>query len=64
MALGNVKDGFEPGLEERGLSGREQMCQSCVFLPKCSGGCQNARNHGDPPCFIDKYIITAYLEML
>lgn len=63
-ALGNVKDKLEPGLEERELSGRRQECQKCVFLPKCQGGCHDALIHGEVPCFIDKYIIKAYLEML
>ncbi len=64
MALGNVNDHFEPGIERRELSAGEQSCQACVFLPKCLGGCQDARIHGDAPCFIDRYMIMAYLEML
>ncbi|MDE7312358.1 MAG: radical SAM protein [Eubacterium sp.] len=63
-ALGNVKDKMEPDLEERELSGRREECQKCVFLPKCQGGCHDALIHGDTSCFIDKYIIKAYLEIL
>ena len=61
-ALGNVKDKLE--YEERELSGRRKECQMCVFLPKCQGGCQDALVHGEMPCFIDKYVIMAYMELI
>lgn len=62
VALGNVSGKID--LIERELSGRREECQKCVFLPKCQGGCWDLLQQGENPCFTDKYIIMAYLEML
>ncbi len=61
-SLGNIKS--EVKIEQREISGRRIECQKCVFLPKCQGGCIDALKHGEIPCFTDKYIIKAYLEMI
>lgn len=39
-------------------------CSDCVFLPKCFGGCSSNRKNGDDPCMIEKYLISAYMELL
>ncbi len=39
-------------------------CQTCVFLPKCLGGCEANWMEGDVPCMIEKYLIKAYLQIL
>lgn len=62
QSLGNIKSNIK--VNSREISGRRKECQGCVFLPKCQGGCTDALKNGDVPCFIDKYIIRAYLEML
>lgn len=61
-SMGNICEKLE--LPERELSGRREECQNCVFLPKCQGGCWDLLQQGEEPCFTDKYIIMAYLEML
>lgn len=61
-SLGNI--GGKLKLPERELSGRREECQKCIFLPKCQGGCWDLSQQGEEPCFTDKYIIMAYLEML
>lgn len=63
-ACGNINDEITLNPECRERSGRRAECQKCVFLPKCQGGCHDALIHGDAPCFIDKYLIKAYLEIL
>lgn len=61
-AIGNIKTEIID--IEREQSGKRKECQKCVFLPKCQGGCVDSLNHGDTPCFTDKYIIMAYLDLL
>lgn len=39
-------------------------CFSCVFLPKCMGGCAASYQEHDSACMIDKYLIMAYLRLL
>lgn len=63
-SIGNISEDSPLQDRERELSGRRSECQSCLFLPKCHGGCADLRNNGELPCFIDKYIIKAYLELL
>lgn len=62
-SCGNVNGGAIK-ITERELSGRREECQKCVFLPKCQGGCWDHYRQSEVPCFIDKYIIMAYLELL
>lgn len=61
-AICNINGNIDFGYRE--LSGTREECQNCVFLPKCMGGCQDAFSHNEVACFIDKYIIKAYLEIL
>ena len=63
-AVGNIEKNFDFVFKERELSGLRSECQNCPFLPKCHGGCNAAYNEGDVPCYIDKYIIKAYLESI
>lgn len=63
-AVGNIDGNFDFSHEERELSGLRMECQNCPFLPKCHGGCRAALDEGDVPCYIDKYIIKAYLESI
>ena len=63
-AVGNIDNVKEFPAVERTYSGQRSECQKCVFLPKCHGGCQNALINGETPCFIDKYLIKAYMEIL
>lgn len=39
-------------------------CQTCVFLPKCGGGCDANYDEGDIACMVEKYTLPAYLEYL
>ena len=61
-SCGNICDTIK--IKERELSGRRDECQKCVFLPKCQGGCWDSYRQSEVPCFTDKYIIMAYLELL
>lgn len=49
---------------ERPIPGQRSECRACSFLPKCFGGCHSAYVNGDDPCFENKYMIKAYLELL
>lgn len=40
-----------------------EKCLSCVFLPKCFGGCSAAQEKGEDFCFIEKYMIEAYMKL-
>lgn len=62
QAIGNINS--EVTIEEREQSGKRKECQRCVFLPKCQGGCVDTLKNGEVPCFTDKYIIKAYLDLL
>lgn len=63
-AIGNINGELDLIEDSRELSGRRKECQKCVFLPKCQGGCNDAYQNGEVACFIDKYLIKAYLELL
>ena len=41
-----------------------EECETCVFLPKCMGGCASNLRTGDPACMINKYMIQAYMEYM
>lgn len=61
---GTLDDDFrESDSRGKNVCFREE-CQSCVFLPKCFGGCEVNRTEGDTPCMIEKYLIKAYLQIL
>ena len=62
LAIGTVRTGILRSPRE--FSGKRPECQCCLFLPKCHGGCYDAYKQGDSPCFTDKYVIKAYLELL
>lgn len=62
--VGNIEGGLE-GEDVRGKNiALRTECNSCVFLPKCFGGCESNYVEGDSPCMIEKYLIKAYLEIL
>ena len=61
-SIGNIKTKITAVKREQ--SGRRKECQKCVFLPKCQGGCIDSWQHGETPCFTDKYIIKAYIDLL
>lgn len=63
-AIGNIYEGFDKAKNVREPSGRRKECQKCVFLPKCHGGCQSTYLSHEEPCFMDKYMIKAYMELL
>ncbi len=63
-AVGNLNQNFDFAFKERELSGLRPECQNCPFLPKCHGGCKASYEGNDIPCYIDKYIIKAYLESI
>ncbi|CDC93455.1 radical SAM additional 4Fe4S-binding SPASM domain protein [Roseburia sp. CAG:380] len=42
----------------------EDECKECVFFPKCYGGCIANKNAGDVACMIEKYIISAYMQII
>lgn len=56
-------DLFANDLRGKDVTFRDE-CKSCVFLPKCFGGCEANRAEGDSPCMIEKYLIKAYLQIL
>lgn len=53
-----------PGNTVAGEFHLDNMCVQCKFLPKCFGGCTSDREQGECFCFIDKYLIQAYIETL
>lgn len=61
-AIGNINDDIL--FPRREQSGKRAECRKCVFLPKCQGGCNDTYKQGEIPCFIDKYMIKAYLALL
>lgn len=62
--IGNLaQDEFQQDDRGKYVCFREE-CQTCVFLPKCYGGCKANYVEGDDPCMIEKYLIKAYLEIL
>ena len=63
-AIGNIEQNYDFAFAERELSGLRPECQNCPFLPKCHGGCKAAYDENNVPCYIDKYIIKAYLESI
>lgn len=63
-AISNIYDDYTLENDIRELAGTRKECQDCVFLPKCLGGCNDAYENKECPCFIDKYIIKAYLDIL
>lgn len=63
-SIGAIENGVNENNNVRVLSGSRAECQKCVFLPRCQGGCNDAIESAESPCFIDKYIIMAYLKML
>lgn len=62
--IGTLGDDFR-GSDLRGkeIYFREE-CETCVFLPKCFGGCEANWIEEDVPCMIEKYLIKAYLQIL
>lgn len=63
-AIGNIQSP-EKLHETRDAQPRiAKKCMECFFLPKCFGGCQAHRDSGDNPCFIEKYMLQAYLSLL
>ena len=62
--IGSLEAGlFTDDYRKNGKSLRGK-CTSCVFLPKCMGGCESKYLAGEEPCMIEKYIIMAFLEYL
>ena len=62
--IGNLLDDLN-ARDHRGMDvGFRDECQTCVFLPKCFGGCEANWVEGDVPCMIEKYLIKAYLQIL
>lgn len=61
-AIGTI-DNFEAGLQKHEFM-LEEECKSCVYLPKCMGGCTSERNSGEYGCMVDKYLIQAYLRSI
>lgn len=64
LAIGNVNQEFDIKRNYRETSGKREECQKCVFLPKCQGGCYSTYVEGETPCFMEKYMIQAYLKLL
>ena len=63
-SIGNLDtDLYADDLRGNGATFRDE-CKSCVFLPKCFGGCEANWVEGDSPCMIEKYLIKAYLQIL
>ena len=63
-AVGNIYADSALENDVRVLAGQRKECQNCIFLPKCMGGCNDAYENSEIPCFIDKYLIKAYLDLL
>lgn len=62
--IGTLDDDFrESDHRGKNVCFREK-CETCVFLPKCFGGCEANWIEGDIPCMIEKYLIKAYLQIL
>jgi len=63
-AVGNINENCDLSQVDRAISGQREECRNCVFLTKCHGGCTDAYIGGAVPCFIDKYVLIAFLESL
>lgn len=63
-AVGNINEKIDISSLERIIPEPRSECVDCVFWPKCNGGCYDSLINGEDACFIDKYIIKAYLDML
>lgn len=63
-AIGNIYQRFDESKNHRKISGKREECQECVFFPKCHGGCYATYTNGEEACFMEKYMIRAYLELL
>ena len=37
-------------------------CKTCIYYPKCLGGCMSCASSGYDACFIERYLIEAYLK--
>lgn len=62
--IGNINDVFfEDDIRGKNITFRKE-CQTCVFLPKCYGGCEANYMEGETPCMIEKYLIKAYMQIL
>ena len=63
-ALGTLKRLPEKINEARLNEPLRQECTSCIFLPKCMGGCSSNMRTGDAACMIERYMIPAYMEFM
>lgn len=46
------------------LSEQYSLCKTCIYYPKCAGGCDATRRDGDSPCGLQKYVIPFYLKKI
>lgn len=63
-AIGSVFEDYSSLSNERIRAPEFRQCHSCVFLPKCGGGCHGNFEAGDEPCFEIKYTMQAYMQMM
>lgn len=63
-AIGNLVDFDEVENKRRLNIGLQKECKTCVFLPKCMGGCAANLTTNDEPCMIEKYMIQGYLAYM
>lgn len=63
-SLGTLKRLPNKVNEARAEEELRNECQTCVFLPKCMGGCASNLTTGDVACMIGRYIIMAYMEYM
>ena len=63
-AIGTLQNFDEAVNKNRIKENLRAECKSCVFLPKCMGGCAANLETNDEPCMVEKYIIQGYLAYL
>ena len=63
-SIGTLNSFDEKNNEKRSSLILRKKCKTCVFLPKCMGGCVSNLETGDEACMIEKYLIKGYLSYL
>lgn len=63
-SIGTLKNFDKKNNDARIKCDLRDECKTCVFLPKCMGGCAANLETNDEPCMIEKYIIQGYLAYM
>ena len=67
LSVGNIDDGKDEyinGSRIIPLTESYTECDTCVFFPKCAGGCDATRRDGYLPCGFQKYLVMYHVLKL